>query len=49
MYYVGFRGTALQLKQEPGEKLDIAAANAADAPVDRVRETYGAAQNTNVR
>ncbi|KDN52096.1 DUF1000-domain-containing protein [Tilletiaria anomala UBC 951] len=49
LYYLGFRGTALQLKQEPGEKLDIGAANAADAPVNSVRERYGAAQNTNVR
>ncbi len=41
--------TALQLKQDPGEKLELGAANAADAPTPRVREQYGAASNTNVR
>ncbi|EPQ25686.1 uncharacterized protein PFL1_06758 [Pseudozyma flocculosa PF-1] len=37
-FYLGFRGTALQLSKDPSEKLDIAAANAADKPVDGVRE-----------
>ncbi|KAN0062345.1 hypothetical protein ACQY0O_005227 [Thecaphora frezii] len=37
-FYLGFRGTALQLAKDPSERLDIAAANAADKPVDGVRE-----------
>lgn len=43
-FYLGFRGTALVLKAEPGERLNIGAANAADRPVDGVREKRGASQ-----
>lgn len=43
-FYLGFRGTALVLKSEPGERLNIGAANAADRPVDGVREKRGASQ-----
>ncbi|GAC95047.1 hypothetical protein PHSY_002622 [Pseudozyma hubeiensis SY62] len=43
-FYLGFRGTALVLKTEPGERLNIGAANSADRPVDGVREKRGASQ-----
>lgn len=43
-FYLGFRGTALVLKSEPGERLNIGAANSADRPVDRLREKRGASQ-----
>lgn len=33
LYYLGFRGLALQLAVPPGERLDIPAATGADAPV----------------
>ncbi|PWZ01214.1 DUF1000-domain-containing protein [Testicularia cyperi] len=44
VFYLGFRGTALVLNKEPGERLNIAAANAADRPVDGLREKRGASQ-----
>ena len=43
-FYLGFRGTALQLNKDPSERLDIAAANAADKPIDGIREKRGASQ-----
>ncbi|CDR99263.1 hypothetical protein [Sporisorium scitamineum] len=43
-FYLGFRGTALVLKSEPGERLNIGAANSADRPVDGLREKRGASQ-----
>ena len=43
-FYLGFRGTALVLKSEPGERLNIGAANSADRPVDGLREKRGAHQ-----
>ncbi|PWN99045.1 DUF1000-domain-containing protein [Tilletiopsis washingtonensis] len=49
VFYLGMTGTALELKQEPGDKLDIAAANAADRPVDSVRERSAAAQQGSAR
>jgi hypothetical protein len=38
VYYLGFRGTALQLAKEAGEHFDVPAANAAEKPIDGVRE-----------
>ncbi|SNX87941.1 uncharacterized protein MEPE_06652 [Melanopsichium pennsylvanicum] len=43
-FYLGFRGTALVLKTEPGERLNIGAANSADRPVDGLKEKRGASQ-----
>ena len=43
-FYLGFRGTALVLKSEPGERLNIGAANSADRPVDGLKEKRGASQ-----
>ncbi|TKY86986.1 hypothetical protein EX895_003663 [Sporisorium graminicola] len=43
-FYLGFRGTALILKSEPGERLNIGAANSADRPVDGLREKRAANQ-----
>ncbi|KAJ1021912.1 hypothetical protein NDA16_003674 [Ustilago loliicola] len=43
-FYLGFRGTALVLKSEPGERLNIGAANSADRPIDSLREKRGTSQ-----
>ncbi len=43
-FYLGFRGTALVLKSEPGERLNIGAANSADRPIDGLKEKRGASQ-----
>jgi hypothetical protein len=46
-YLVGFKGDARNLAKEASDKLDIPAANAADAPiVDRLAERSGASQTT---
>jgi hypothetical protein len=47
LYYVGFKGDTRSAKKDATDKLEIPAANAADAPlVDRVGEKSGAAQTT---
>ncbi|KAK7044698.1 DUF1000-domain-containing protein [Favolaschia claudopus] len=49
IYYVGFKGESKSPKREISSKLEVPAANAADAPlVDRVSERAGG-QNMNVR
>jgi len=46
MYYVGFKGERRSPGRDPNTKLDIPAANAADAPVDRLAEKAANRQNT---
>lgn len=47
IYYIGFRGDIRSPMKDPNTKLDIAAANAADAPlVDKVGEKTAAFQTT---
>ncbi|KAG8874281.1 hypothetical protein FRB98_008550 [Tulasnella sp. 332] len=46
VYYIGFKGDSKKLAKEPGGKLDIPAANAADAPVDQLAERAAGAQST---
>ncbi|TCD63111.1 hypothetical protein EIP91_005983 [Steccherinum ochraceum] len=47
LYYLGFRGDSKSIKREADSKLDIPAANAADARViDRLREQAAGAQTT---
>ncbi|KIJ58657.1 hypothetical protein HYDPIDRAFT_119337 [Hydnomerulius pinastri MD-312] len=47
VYYLGFKGDSRTAKKEATKKLDIPAANAADAPlVDRVRQNAGGQQTT---
>jgi hypothetical protein len=47
VYYVGFKGSTSAPKKDVNEKLEIPAADAADAPiVDRLAERTGAAQTT---
>ncbi|KAG8990918.1 hypothetical protein FRB93_002990 [Tulasnella sp. JGI-2019a] len=46
VYYIGFKGDSKRLVKEPGDKLDIRAANAADAPVDTLAERAAGAQST---
>ncbi|KAK0520217.1 hypothetical protein OC842_007169 [Tilletia horrida] len=38
LFYLGFRGTALSLKKSEQADFDVPAANAADAPIDGVRD-----------
>ncbi|KAJ7269882.1 galactose-binding domain-like protein [Mycena rebaudengoi] len=47
IYYVGFKGDAKSAQREVSSKLEVPAANAADAPlVDRVSERTGGQQTT---
>ncbi|KAJ7927603.1 galactose-binding domain-like protein [Mycena leptocephala] len=47
IYYVGFKGDAKSAQREASTKLEVPAANAADAPlVDRVSERAGGQQTT---
>ena len=47
LYYLGFRGDLRNPKKDANSKIDIPAANAADAPlVDRVSEKSAGAQTT---
>ncbi|KAG9047231.1 hypothetical protein FS837_002753 [Tulasnella sp. UAMH 9824] len=46
VYYIGFKGESKRPLKEPGSKLDLAASNAADAPVDRLKETAPGSQST---
>ncbi|KII87580.1 hypothetical protein PLICRDRAFT_176377 [Plicaturopsis crispa FD-325 SS-3] len=47
IYYLGFKGDVRSPQKDPNTKLDIPAANAADAPlVDRVSEKSGGQQTT---
>ncbi|KAG8744714.1 hypothetical protein FRC10_009628, partial [Ceratobasidium sp. 414] len=38
IYFVGFKGDSRDLQKDVSERLDLPAANAADAPVDRIME-----------
>jgi len=46
IYYIGFRGERRSPQRDPNTKIDIPAANAADAPVDRLAEKAANQQNT---
>ena len=46
MYYIGFRGDTLVARKDLRSKIDLAAANAADAPVDKLAEKTAASQTT---
>lgn len=47
VYYVGFKGDARTVRKEGTNKLEIPAANAADAPlVDRLKQNAGGQQTT---
>ena len=47
IYYVGFRGDTQELRKDADTKLDIRAANAADASlVDRITEKTAGQQTT---
>ncbi|KIY61825.1 DUF1000-domain-containing protein [Cylindrobasidium torrendii FP15055 ss-10] len=47
IYYVGFKGELRNLQKDANEKMDIRAANAADAPiVDRLQEKSGGQSTT---
>lgn len=46
VYYVGFKGESTKAIKEPGGKLDIPAANAADAPVHGLAERAAGSQTT---
>jgi len=47
IFYVGFKGDIRELRKDADSKLDIRAANAADAPlVDRVTEKTAGQQTT---
>ncbi|CAE7208118.1 unnamed protein product [Rhizoctonia solani] len=45
IYFVGFKGDARDVQKDVSEHLDIRAANAADAPIDRLAEKAAGAQN----
>ncbi|PWN44770.1 DUF1000-domain-containing protein [Ceraceosorus guamensis] len=49
LFYLGLRGTALEMKQDQGNHFDVPAANAADRPVDGVRERAAGAQQGSAR
>ena len=47
MYYLGFRGDSKSIKKEASSKLEIPAANAADAKlIDRLSERAAGQQTT---
>jgi len=47
IYYIGFKGDTRSIRKDASSKLEIPAANAADAPlVDRVTEKIGGQQTT---
>lgn len=47
LYYIGFRGDSRSQRKEGTEKLEIPAANAADARlIDRLQEKSGGQQTT---
>jgi hypothetical protein len=47
IYYIGFKGDTRSIRKDASSKLEIPAANAADAPlVDRVTEKTGGQQTT---
>ncbi|KAJ1311675.1 hypothetical protein OPQ81_010149 [Rhizoctonia solani] len=45
IYFVGFKGDARDVQKDVSEHLDIRAANAADAPIDRLAEKATGSQN----
>ena len=47
IYYLGFKGDPKSIQHEVSSKLEVPAANAADAPlIDRVTEKTGGQQTT---
>ena len=46
MYYIGFRGDTLTPRKDTRSKIDLAAANAADAPVEKLAEKSASSQTT---
>ncbi|KAG9104405.1 hypothetical protein FRC06_002640 [Ceratobasidium sp. 370] len=45
IYFVGFKGDSRDLQKDVSERLDLPAANAADAPVDRITEKATGSQS----
>ncbi|CEL57487.1 PITH domain-containing protein CG6153 OS=Drosophila melanogaster GN=CG6153 PE=2 SV=1 [Rhizoctonia solani AG-1 IB] len=45
IYFVGFKGDARDISKDVSEHLDIRAANASDAPIDRLAEKAAGSQN----
>ncbi|KAG8679112.1 hypothetical protein FRC09_019249 [Ceratobasidium sp. 395] len=45
IYFVGFKGDSREMKKDVSERLDLPAANAADAPVDRITEKAAGSQS----
>lgn len=45
IYFIGFKGDARDIQKDVSERLDLPAANAADAPVDRIAEKAAGSQN----
>ncbi|KAF8708144.1 hypothetical protein RHS03_04247, partial [Rhizoctonia solani] len=45
IYFIGFKGDARDVRKDVSEHLDIRAANAADAPIDRLTEKAAGSQN----
>jgi hypothetical protein len=46
IYYIGFRGDTLAPRKDIRSKIDLAAANAADAPVEKLAEKSASSQTT---
>ncbi|KAH9939468.1 galactose-binding domain-like protein [Amylocystis lapponica] len=46
IYYIGFKGDSRAQRKEASQKLEVPAANAADAPVDRLAEKSAGQQTT---
>lgn len=46
VYYIGFRGDTRTPRKDTSTRLDLAAANAADAPVDKLAEKSASSQTT---
>ena len=45
IYFLGFKGDARDIQKDVSDRLDIRAANASDAPIDRLAEKAAGAQN----
>ncbi|KDN42965.1 hypothetical protein RSAG8_06491, partial [Rhizoctonia solani AG-8 WAC10335] len=45
IYFVGFKGDARDVQKDVSEQIDLRAANAADAPIDRLAEKAAGSQN----
>lgn len=49
VFYIGFIGSALDLRRDPLHQFDVAAANTSTRPVDGVSDPQGAASTPSVR